>query len=292
MTLSPLVTIYIPTHNRRALLARAIQSVQAQTYKNIELIVVNDGSSDDTKEYLNNLLKHENFDIKVFHQGNAQGACVARNIAIKHAKGLLITGIDDDDEFLPDRISTLVKSFDPDFAFVCTGFRWHYGATYRVVDGTDKIITLADELSYNYCSNQVLTLTERFRGVGGFDESFVACQDYDMWTRLIDKYGVAKRVAGSSYIVHRGDEVERITKPNNWLKGHQQYIEKHQSKMSHANRANQIFKRKMVNKERLGVLAFFKASRFGLVSQKIRYFLSSNLSFIARIRNRYLENKN
>jgi len=289
MTYQPLVTVYIPTHNRCQLLKRAIDSVLAQTYKNIELIVVNDGSSDETKVYLESLSLNECIKFKVFHQLNAKGACVARNVAINSAEGELITGLDDDDEFLPDRLASLVSQFDTAYAFICTGFRWHYGATYRVVDGTDKIISLDAELSYNHCSNQVLCLTSRFREVGGFDESFVACQDYDMWTRLIEEYGSAKRVAGSSYIVHRGDDVDRITLPTNWLKGHQQYIQKHSANMSPSNKVNQLFKETMVKRERLTLKALFSLIQSGLVRQKLRYFLSSNFSFIANFRKRLIE---
>ncbi|REL26137.1 glycosyltransferase [Thalassotalea euphylliae] len=280
----PLVTVYIPTHNRCRLLKRAIDSIFLQTYPNIELIVVNDGSQDGTKDYLDELASQSKFNIKVFHQAIAKGACVARNIAIRHAKGHYITGLDDDDEFLPCRIQELVNQFDEQYSLVCTGFKWHYGKRYRKVDNKEKIIRLPDQLSYNYCSNQVLTLTERFRAIGGFDEALVACQDYDMWTRLIERFGDAKRVAGASYVVHRGDEVERITEPTNWLMGHRQFMAKHAGKMDGINISNQEFKLITVKQEKFGLVRLLRSLKGGLVREKFRYFLSSNLSFLARLR--------
>lgn len=93
-----LISIYIPTHNRRKLLERAVKSVQQQTYLNIELIIVDDGSSDSTWDYLNDIA---NKNIRIFKHEQPLGACAARNLAIKHAKGKFITGLDDDDEFQP-----------------------------------------------------------------------------------------------------------------------------------------------------------------------------------------------
>ena len=284
----PLITVYIPTHNRCQLLKRAVDSVLKQSYQKIELIIVDDASNDDTANYLIELAnQHEN--IRFFTQTSAKGACAARNIAINDANGELITGLDDDDEFLPDRIAHLVAGYDEKYAFTCTGFLWHYGKKSRSVDHTDKVITLEEQLNYNYATNQVLVATERLRGVEGFDENFVACQDYDTWTRLIKQYGNAKRIAGASYIIHRGDDIERLTKPENWLKGHSQFIEKHGAGMSKANRTNQAFRRIIANRERLSLLHLYQQVMAGLVKQKVRYFLSSNFAFIGKIRRYFLE---
>ena len=282
MSNKPLVSIYIPTHNRCSLLKRAVESVVNQTYSNIELIIVNDASSDETKAYLEQLSTSCDIPIQVFHQTTAKGACAARNIAIANAQGKYITGLDDDDEFLPHRIERLVTEFDPNFSLVCTGFRWQHGNKYTKVDSTSKTITLNTELDYNYCSNQVLTLTERFKSVGGFDESLVACQDYDMWTRLIEQFGSAKRISGDSYIIHRGDDVTRITDCSNWLKGHDQYMAKHGNKMSSKNKINQEFRRLITKREQLTLKQLIMTVHAGLAIKKLRYFLSTNFSLLAR----------
>ncbi|MCG2794063.1 MAG: glycosyltransferase [Weeksellaceae bacterium] len=92
---NPKVTIYIPTKNRLALLKKAVDSVLRQTYTNWELIVVNDASTDGTKDYLDDLSK-SNPKVKVIHHHESLGACVSRNDAIFSATGTFITGLDDD----------------------------------------------------------------------------------------------------------------------------------------------------------------------------------------------------
>ena len=284
----PLVSIYIPTHNRCDLLKRAIESVFKQSYKNIELLVVDDASSDETNDYLKSL-QHDLIEVKVFRLEQPQGACTARNLAIKHAKGQFVTGLDDDDEFLPNRITDLVVNYNENYAFVCTGFLWDYGNKSRRVDHTNKVITLNEQLNYNYATNQVLVETARLKSINGFDENFVACQDYDTWTRLIKAFGSAIRVEGASYIVHRGDDVARITEPTNWLKGHLQFIAKHDLDMTKNNLTNQSFRRMIAKRERLKFSELYHQINAGLAKQKIRYFLSSNFSILPRLRKLILE---
>lgn len=284
----PLVTVYIPTHKRCQLLKRAVDSVLAQYYSNIEVIIVDDASKDETSQYLTELANnHEK--IRFFTQSSAKGACAARNIAIKEARGELITGLDDDDEFVPSRITDLVANYDENYAFVCTGFLWHYGKKSRAVDNTEKVISLDEQLHYNYATNQVLVATERLRAISGFDESFVACQDYDTWTRLIKKFGSAKRVAGATYIIHRGDDIERLTKPSNWLNGHDQFLVKHGGDMNSNHLINQKFRRLVLKRDKYFTFCFIKQIKAGLLKDKVRYYLSTNLPFIGRIRRFFIE---
>lgn len=281
-----LVSIYIPTHNRRKFLERAIKSVQKQTYANIELIVVDDGSSDDTWDYLSSIA---NENIKTFKHEKPLGACVARNLAIGHAKGKFVTGLDDDDEFLPERIATLIKQYDNSYAFICTGFLWNYGSKCRRVDATAKVINLKAQLNYNYATNQVLVERERLLAIGGFDNEFVACQDYDTWTRLIKEFGPAKRIEGALYVIHRDKGITRLTQSDNWLKGHNQFMAKHQKDMTEKNQTNQEFRRIIAQQQPLKLKFLYTQLKAGLMWQKCRYFLSSNLKFLAKIRRQILE---
>src|SRR4030067_1733348 len=122
-----LVTVYIPTKNRLELLQRAIKSVQTQTYPNIELIVVDDGSTDGTREYLEKEVGVGNFKA-IFHD-KSLGACATRNAAIKSSRGELITGLDDDDYFLSDRrIELFVEKWNsvgPGFAGIFDSVKVH-----------------------------------------------------------------------------------------------------------------------------------------------------------------------
>ena len=107
---NPLVTVYIPTYNRKFLLERAILSVLNQTYHNIEVIVVDDGSIDGTRELLVEMAKKDNR-LHYYFKENNSGACKSRNIAIANANGFFITGLDDDDYFEKNRVESFVEYF-------------------------------------------------------------------------------------------------------------------------------------------------------------------------------------
>jgi len=102
-----LVSIYLPTRNRRQLLERAVASVLSQTYRNIELIVVNDGSTDDTSLFLKRISQSDRRIIPIDNP-RSLGPSPSRNIAVRAAKGFFVSGLDDD-EFTPDRISKFVE---------------------------------------------------------------------------------------------------------------------------------------------------------------------------------------
>src|SRR5512143_3860267 len=96
------VSVYLPTRNRAASLRRAIESVLAQTYADFELIVVDDGSSDGTREVLESVQRSD-ARVRAIHHSVSRGAPASRNAAIAAAHGEWLTGLDDDDEFLPRR---------------------------------------------------------------------------------------------------------------------------------------------------------------------------------------------
>lgn len=107
-----LVSVIIPTYNRAFLLKEAIQSVIAQTYRPIECIVVDDGSTDNTKEIVNEQLIHnsDSFTLKYINQQNA-GAQVARNTGTAAASGEFIQYLDSDDLLYPDKIKSQINYF-------------------------------------------------------------------------------------------------------------------------------------------------------------------------------------
>src|SRR5690606_27836296 len=96
-----LVTIYIPTYNRCHLLQRAVDSVLSQTHTDLEIIIVDDGSTDGTHDWLAQLAQQEPR-VRYILKPENSGACVSRNIAIEQARGEFVTGLDDDDHFAPD----------------------------------------------------------------------------------------------------------------------------------------------------------------------------------------------
>jgi glycosyltransferase involved in cell wall biosynthesis len=226
---SPLVSVYVPTRNRAALVEPAIRSILAQDHSNLEVLVVDDASTDDTPAVLARLAG-EDARLHVFRQPRAGGAAAARNVAIAAARGEFITGLDDDDLMLPHRLRTLLAGWRPDRAFVCSPYllaaeRWRRPAAVGA-----RTIDLDALLHGNCVGNQVLTLTERLRAVGGFDETFVASQDYDLWTRLVQRYGPGIRVPEASMITRVGT-ADRITGSPAAVEGARQYLAKHASAM-------------------------------------------------------------
>jgi glycosyltransferase involved in cell wall biosynthesis len=202
----PLVSVYISTHNRLKKLQRAISSVLKQDYPNIEIIVCDDGSSDGTQEYMQQLVLDTP---NIIYKRNASpnGACSARNLGIFSATGEFVTGLDDDDEFHPSRISLLLKHWNSEYAFVCSNHTDQYtsGKSKNYYAGESRIIKPQELLLDNVASNQILTKTEYLTSIGGFDTSVKRLQDWDTWLRLSMRYGQGFRVSDSLYIMHHDD---------------------------------------------------------------------------------------
>lgn len=186
---NPLVTVYIPTFNRLELLKRAVNSVICQDYENIEVIIVDDGSNDGTVEYIKEEFKN-NRRIVFFSNAVNSGACASRNKAIMAANGDFITGLDDDDYFLENHISSLVNKWlslkeDVSALYVNT-IREIKPNKFKKAYPKMEECHAKDMVCANWPGNQVFTKTEFLRSIGGFDEKFAAWQDYDCWYRLLN----------------------------------------------------------------------------------------------------------
>ncbi|HGM6861865.1 glycosyltransferase [Serratia rubidaea] len=200
----PKVSIYISTCNRVDRLKRAVQSVLNQDYPNIEVLVCDDASVDGTADYMAELCAK---DERVHYLRNEKnmGACATRNLGIFTASGKFIAGLDDDDEFTPDRISFLVKNWDDQYSFLCCNFKEVYS------DGSHNIYYKQDEplvadyralMFDNIASNQVFTLTKNLQDIGGFDTRVRRLQDWDTWLRLAHAHGPFKRFPEYKYLMH------------------------------------------------------------------------------------------
>jgi glycosyltransferase involved in cell wall biosynthesis len=280
MTGSPLVSVYLPTRNRAALLPRAVESVLRQDHTNLELLVVDDASTDSTPGVLARLAKADPR-VKVFRQDRPTGAPAARNVAICAASGRYLTGLDDDDEFLPGRITSLLGAFDERYAFVCSGAHVNFGDWHRVSRASGATITLEAELFADQVGTQVLTLKERLLEVGGYDVAMPASQDYDLWTRLIARFGPAIRIDEPTYVVHLDQEIHRISL--NRLEGARRYLKKHQSKMNALQLRQHELKLFMLEGKRM-TLADAARMSTGLNRLEVfRYLTTSNLPFLRRL---------
>lgn len=213
----PLVSIYIPTHNRPQLLLRALDSCIAQDYGDIEIIVSDDGSTPQTADLTYERMR-EDPRIRYIRSDAPKGACYARNVAIAAARGEYVTGLDDDDEFLPNRVSTLLQKFQSgDFSFVCANMyirdegSSHIGTPYYF-SRKDLEFDYRDLLFKNCASNQVFTRTDWLRGIGGFNERIRKFQDWDTWLRLSQRHGKFLRLAQPLYVLYNDPNIRRVSR--------------------------------------------------------------------------------
>ncbi len=208
----PLVTIYIPTFNRRDILERAIDSVLSQSYQNLEIIIVDDCSTDATCEYLEGLAAADSRVIYLRNPTN-KGACHSRNWAIEAASGRFITGLDDDDYFMPDRIQEFVTHWQhkrPDTVALSSYYRHALPGEVREDPPGQTSLSMKDLYLRNLAGSQVFTETRTLADLGGFDTRLEAWQDYELWLRLLTS-GQIEKVPSHSYVVDKSHPYERIS---------------------------------------------------------------------------------
>jgi glycosyltransferase involved in cell wall biosynthesis len=124
--MTPLVSVIVPTHNASALLGRALTSVAAQTFARYEVIVSDDGSTDDTSEVVNALASRFSGRLQYLAAERNGGAAAARNRGVLAARGEYIAFLDADDEWLPAKLEAQVRAFataSPEVALVTTQYR-------------------------------------------------------------------------------------------------------------------------------------------------------------------------
>lgn len=236
----PLVSVYITTKNRLSLLQRAIESVESQTYSNIEIIVCDDGSTDGTQEYLENWASNDKRRVYI-RNPVSKGACNARNQAITIAQGEYITGLDDDDRFTYDRLEHFVNNIDETASFLCSLYLSFDGKKFHKSHYYNKTIGYGEIVRRNYVGNQIFVKRELLvkRNLF-FNEQFPAWQDYEFFTRLIKNLGPAKRVFKRTYITHTDHEKNRITDPKRIRKGRYLYLKINKQYMSKSERLSNL----------------------------------------------------
>ncbi len=189
---SPKVSVVIPTYDRASTVVRAIQSVLTQTYPNLEIIVVDDGSTDNTREVVQHL--HDPRLRYIRHEGN-QGGSAARNTGIEVAAGDYIAFLDSDDEWLPEKLEKqvqLLQGSEPAVGAVYAGFAIinEHGECTTVTIPKYRGVILAELFSANSVgtTSSVMVRRECISQVGVFDPAMASCQDWDMWIRLAKHY--------------------------------------------------------------------------------------------------------
>lgn len=191
--IEPLVTVVLPTHNRGHIIRISLASVLAQTYGNLEVIVVDDASTDDTAEVISEVTDRR---LRYVRLGENVGAAATRNKGISLAAGEFVFFQDSDDIWLPEKIALQMKSYHELTARhdgVVGGF-----CRYVRLCGRNSSIVPADVdltrfeglyhdviLNHNIIGTPTLMArTEVLRSLGGFDESLSTDEDWDLAIRL------------------------------------------------------------------------------------------------------------
>lgn len=217
-----MISVVIPTYNRRHELERALNSVFAQTHSEWEVVVVDDASDDGTEELVRELASER---VQYHRLPGRSGAAAARNVGVELAKGEYIAFLDSDDEWVPRKLEIQVEALekgDADIDVVYCGMTLCRGAAPPITllpsPATDLRAALACYNVIGPLPGVVLRL-ECFNRVGGFNTDLPSCQDWDLWWRLArdHKFCAIRRPL---VFVHE-DAADRITRtPLGRLRGH------------------------------------------------------------------------
>lgn len=188
----PFLSVVIPVFNRRELLRRAIQSVLKQTFKDFELIVVDDGSTDGV-EGLDELREPG---VKFLRLEENGGVSRARNRGVELSGGEWICFLDSDDLWMPRKLEKQVRwtKSNPDFRILQSKEIWiRNGKRVNPPSTHEKSAGDLFEASLDRCMitpSSVMMQRSLFEECGRFDESLPACEDYDLWLRISCRYPV------------------------------------------------------------------------------------------------------
>lgn len=229
MTEHPLVSVIIPVFNAAPYLRESIDSVLGQDYPSIELILVDDGSTDGSHEILSSYGER----IRVLRQ-DRKGPAAARNRGVGIARGAYIAFHDADDVWLPGKLSTQMDFVreHPEFRIVFGQFAfWRPDANARYPDPTQlleqpELWEIKQELSGKIFVDQLIESSiamitpvvhrEVFDAIGGFDESLLGGSDYDFWLKATYRFNAHKLpYCFAAYRLH-ASSVTRTPKPTNF----------------------------------------------------------------------------
>ena len=206
----PLVSVIIPTHNRAPMLGEAINSVLKQTFRDFELIIVDDGSTDNSKAVVQTTAPTA----KYIYQEN-KGVSAARNAGIQLAQGNYLAFLDSDDLWKKNKLSIQMQQIlaDPVIKICYTNEVWFRNGRHlnqkkkhQKYSGwiLEKMLTLC-----LISASSVVIAREVFQTVGLFDEHLIVCEDYDLWLRIAVRYPVT--FIDQTLIIKRGGHPDQLS---------------------------------------------------------------------------------
>lgn len=233
-----MISVIITTYLREPMFViRAIDSVICQTYKDIEIIVVDDSPTDyalrkDVEKAVLEYYEKNNIEIKYIAHDKNRGACASRNTGMSYARGKYIAYLDDDDEWLPEKLEKQIKvmiSSNAGLVYcgrICkddtTGVSTIEKIKYYKGNVFDKLLYM----NFIGSTSFPLIKTECLKEVGGFDEQMQSAQDADVWLRIAEKYQI-DYVEEPLVIYHKHDGEQITSNPIKKINGLERLNEKY-----------------------------------------------------------------
>jgi len=204
-----LVSVIVPSFNRKEFLEEAVASVLSQSFQDFEIIIVDDGSAPDQQPKL------ENQKVKIFYRPH-QGVAAARNFGVAVSSGKYLTFLDSDDLWVKSKLEKQLGFVldKPQFKICYTDEKWqrngqHLNQMKKHQKYGGWIFDKCLPLCLISCSS-VLMERELFETVGGFDEGLPVCEDYDLWLRIARQHPIG--FIDEPLIVKRGGHPDQLSK--------------------------------------------------------------------------------
>ncbi|AHG44174.1 glycosyl transferase family 2 [Rhizobium leguminosarum bv. trifolii CB782] len=227
----PTVSVIIPTYNRARFIRGAIESVFGQSFSDFELIVIDDGSTDETAKIVGALGDNR---LNFIRQEN-RGRSAARNRAIALARGRYIAFLDSDDMYLPDKLSQQVDYMDshPEDGMIYTSAMCIDGdgrplnsQGYEAWAGGDIYKQVAFFQPVTITLPTVMVRREVLDAIGGFDEAMERFEDTDLWRRIAKRYRVGMLVEATCILRTHADNTLRSQNPVKIVEAIEYYVAK------------------------------------------------------------------
>ena len=276
------VSVIIPTFNRLSLISRAIDSVLKQTFKPFEIIVVDDGSSDNTSTFIKNNYKS----VKLIKQKNL-GVSKARNVGIKNSSGDWIALLDSDDEWKKNKLEVQIKSLSEyDYYSVChtneiwirNGTRVNQKKRHQKYGGNifDKCLDIC-----RISPSSIIFQKNIINEVGWFDENLSICEDYDLWLRITANFKIL--FIDKPLIIKYGGHSDQLSKS---VAGIEAYRIKSLENLLSNTRLIKVYKRlaieMLITKLRIykkGLLKRQKSNELLKVNRKIKFWKNKLIEY-------------
>jgi glycosyltransferase involved in cell wall biosynthesis len=209
--MAPLVSVIIPTYNRAGLVRQAVASVQAQTFRDFEIVVVDDGGTDGTCEVFSSRRE-----LRVLRHPHRCGVSAARNTGIAAARGEWLAFLDSDDLWLPEKLARQILLLEDqpelrlcqtDETWVRRGVRVNKPAAFGKVAGWIFLPSLGRCM---ISPSAVMLHRRLFDDHGGFDAALPAAEDYDLWLRLTWRYEVG--LVDEPLVIKRGGHPDQLSR--------------------------------------------------------------------------------